>query len=169
MNQDVRGAAEAEFLLAQSVSVRRLPGGELLLLAAGRRWENASVRMVFPLTQTERMLAFTGPEDEYLGTVRDFHELDVDSRRVIQDELAQSYFRPNILRILRLRKRFGLVEMDAVTSAGPRLIRFRSPRDDIRELGPGRYLLTDATGNRFEIPCLETLDDPSRALWHNLV
>jgi len=168
-NADAPFSPLGEFLDPGDLRVERTPDGRITVQSRDERWPDAQLRLPFPLTQTDRMVAFLGPDEEYLGTVRDFHELDPLSRRVVEEELGQTYFQPAIVRIQSLKKRLGLNEMLVITEAGPRLIRFRSARDDIREIGPGHYLLTDAAGNRFEIPCVEALDEPSRRLWHNLV
>jgi hypothetical protein len=169
MSNDVRAIPPAEFLDPGETRVRRGAAGALEGSISGEPWVEVKLRLAFPLTRTERMLAFFTTEDRYLGTLRDYEQLGEAARHTIEDELAEQYFQPTIIRITGLRKRYGMVEMNVVTDSGEKLIRFRSPRDDIREVGPGHYLLTDATGNRYEAPCLDAMDSASQAFWHNLV
>ncbi|MCA1595491.1 MAG: DUF1854 domain-containing protein [Chloroflexi bacterium] len=159
----------AEFLPPDEVSVARTPGGQIVLTTADGETTDVRIVQVFPLNPTDRMVAFLSTDDRCLGTLKDYREIEGRSARVVEEELSQQYFQPAILKIRSLKKRFGLIEMEIDTEAGSRLVRFRSARDDIRELGPGRYLLTDATGNRYELPCLDAVDDSTRSLWHNLV
>lgn len=166
---DAPQVPSAEFLAPEHVCVTDGKGAGLAVQIEEERWPEVQVRRVFPLNPTDRMIVFLTPDEQYIGTLEDYHQLKPDSRGLVQRELEQQYFRPVILQVNGLRKRFGMIEMDVTTEAGARLIRFRSPRDDIRELGPGRFLLTDATGNRYELPCLEALDDKSRKFWGNLV
>ena len=160
---------QLELLDPSAVSIEREPGEGLRLSIGEGDWQRVEARLLFPLTPTEKMVAFLDSSERLVGTLRSPDELNPESARILEEELREQYFRPVILKVSRLVKRLGLIEMDTLTDAGPRLIRFRSAREDIRELNPGRFLLTDAAGDRYELPCLDALDNTSKALWHNLV
>jgi hypothetical protein len=160
---------DLDLLDPAAVRVEREPGEGLRLTIGDNDWTRVEARLLFPLTPTEKMVAFLDSSERLVGTIRSPDELEPSSARVLEEELREQYFRPVILKISRLVKRLGLIEMETLTDAGPRLIRFRSAREDIRELNPGRFLLTDAAGDRYELPCLDALDNTSKALWHNLV
>ena len=166
---DAASVPSAGFLEPASVQVTRNAGGGIIVRVDERPSTVGSMRLAFPLSPTERMIAFFDADDQYVGTLRDYHDLDTESRNAVEDELGQQYFRPSITKINSVRKRYGMIEIELSTDAGDRLLRLRSPRDDIRELSPGRFMLTDVTGNRYEIPCLAVLGESSRKLWHNLV
>jgi hypothetical protein len=55
------------------------------------------------------------------------------------------------------------------TDRGPRQFILRGLRDSVHEIEPGRYLINDVDGNRFEIPQITGLDHRSQTVWEQVV
>jgi hypothetical protein len=74
---------------------------------------------------------------------------------------------PVVMRIEVVKERFGTVEWAVETTRGPRKFTMRNLRENIVQPSPGRYVLSDVDGTRYDVPDLEKLDAKSRAhLWH---
>jgi hypothetical protein len=68
-----------------------------------------------------------------------------------------------IQRILRVKERFGTVDWEVETDRGFRTFSMRSIRENVHQPSPGRYLLSDVEGNRYDVPDLSALDAASQA------
>jgi len=55
-----------------------------------------------------------------------------------------------------------VVEWTVTTDLGEHAFSTRDLRDNVVAPAPGRYLMRDVDGNRYEIPDLESLDPASR-------
>jgi hypothetical protein len=104
------------------------------------------------------------PADKELGLLRQWQKLDHESRALLQTELDRRYIYPILRRILSLQDIHGTFVGDFETDRGIREVTLRDIRDNIVYVGNNRILLTDAEGNRYDIPDVTTLDRPSRAL-----
>lgn len=124
----------------------------------------------FPLTFPHEFIglldAISGKE---IGMLRTLKELDHEARQLVQESLDKRYFVPKITRILGAKREFGTVYWSVETDRGPRRFMMRGIRDSIHEVQPGRYLVVDIDGNRFEIPSLDKLDSRSQNWWERLV
>jgi len=146
--------------------------GDVLMLTIENDRTYLKVRPVraFPLTDPSEFIglldAISGRE---IGMLRSLRDLDGPTRQLIQAELNKQYFIPRISKIVQLKKEFGTVYWDVETDRGKRQFVMRNIRDSIHEIEPGRYLVVDIDGNRFEIPQLADLDSRSQALWEKLI
>ena len=139
------------------------------LSIAGDLFFNVKIRQAFPLSFESRYITFFDQEDEYLGIVADPEACDEDTSRIIRDEIEWRYFRPRIERVLEMEGRGGTSVFSVETDRGAVKIPMRDLREGMLELSPGRILITDEHGNRYEIPDLEQLDRRSRRLIRRLI
>jgi hypothetical protein len=145
--------------------------GDALILTVQDDRSYLKVRPVraFPLTELSEYVglldAISGRE---IGMLRSVRDLDGPTRQLIQAELRKRYFIPKITRIVDAKKEFGTVYWDVETDRGRRKFIMRHIRDSIHEIEPGRYLVIDIDGNRFEIPQLADLNSRSQAIWDRL-
>jgi len=145
--------------------------GDVLVLTVENDRTYLKVRPVraFPLTEPNEFIglldAISGRE---IGMLRALKALDPSMRQLIQAMLNKQYFIPRISRILEAKKEFGTVYWNVDTDRGNRQFIMRGIRDSIHEIEPGRYLVVDIDGNRFEVPQLGNLDSRSQALWDRL-
>lgn len=117
----------------------------------------------FPLSHERRYIALRDGKGNDLGMIESLDELDAESRALAETELRRRYFLPKITAIVAATERFGSSQWEVETDRGPRTLSTGVVNEAIVEVEPGRYLITDTEGNRFEIPKLAALDEGSRA------
>ncbi len=139
------------------------------LSIAGDLFIGVKIRQAFPLSQESRYVTFFDQEDEYLGIVADPSSCDESTFRIIRDEIEWRYFRPRITRVVEMEGRGGTSLFSVETDRGEVKIPMRDLREGMTELSPGRILITDENGNRYEIPDLDLLDRRSRRLIRRLI
>ncbi|MCX7935279.1 MAG: DUF1854 domain-containing protein, partial [Planctomycetota bacterium] len=102
--------------------------------------------------------------DKEVGMLRRLEDLDAESRAAVAAELARRYFLPVIRRIVKCRERFESVEWEVETDRGLTRFATRLSRQEALQPTPGRYILVDVDGNRYDIPDYRRLDGRSQAL-----
>lgn len=119
-----------------------------------------------PLADPDLYISIRGADTngKEFGLLRDWRRLDQESRLLVQQELDQRYLHTRIERILSLKDYGGLQSCELETDRGPREVTFRDVRDNVVYSGASRILLSDAEGNRYDIPDVTALDRRSRAL-----
>ena len=133
------------------------------------RVSGVKISRLFPLTTPDRFLSVRDHEDQELGIILDSRQMDRNSQQVISEELERRYVTPIVERIVWVKERFGTVDWGVETTRGSRTFTMRNLRENIAEPAPGRYILSDVDGNRYDVPNIESLDAKSRAhLWRYL-
>jgi len=119
-----------------------------------------------PLADPDLYISIRGqePNGKEFGLLRRWRCLDPESRRLVQAELDQRYLHTQVIRIIALKDYGGLQSCLLETDRGPRQVTFRDVRDNVIYLGTARVLITDAEGNRYDIPDMSSLDRRSRVL-----
>jgi hypothetical protein len=119
-----------------------------------------------PLTDPDRYISIRGalPDGREFGLLRNWKRLDLASRSLVEEALAQRYLHARVRRIVSLRDFGGLQLCLLDTDRGMREVTFRDVRDNVIYLGASRVLISDAEGNRYDIPDTTALDRRSRAL-----
>jgi hypothetical protein len=146
--------------------------GDVLMLTieADRSYLKVHAVRAFPLTDISEFIglvdAISGRE---IGMLRSLRDLAGEARQLVQKALEKRYFVPKIHRIIEAKREFGTVYWAVETDRGERNFIMRGIRDSIQEIEPGRYLVVDIDGNRFEVPRLNDLDSRSQAHWDRLI
>jgi hypothetical protein len=123
-----------------------------LTLEGDRSWREVRIARAFPFSDPDHYIGFRDAHDKDIGLLIELKELDADSRRLVESELKQRYFTPQIRRVVAVEEQFGVVTWDVDTDHGPRRIIVRNLRDSTYPLGPNRLMMTDTDGNRYEFP-----------------
>ena len=117
----------------------------------------------FPISMRDRYISLRDMDGNELGMIRDMHELDKKSRKLLEQEIRRRYFTPEIRRIIALREKFGIVEWEVDTDRGPKSFFTRSLHQSVNETTTG-YIVTDMENNRYEIRDLSSFDPQSAAI-----
>jgi len=128
--------------------------------------EHFQVRLAqaFPVTRRRRFILLYDRDGNEIGVIPGLKGLDPTSQDTVRRELDRSYFLSRIKRIVRVEDRYGLATWHVITDRGPRTFNIRSRSENIWWIGPGRVLIRDPDGNRYEIPNTDKLDHHSRVL-----
>jgi len=94
------------------------------------------------------------------GLLRNWRALDSESRALVEADLARRYEMPVLFAITELRDYGGVSVALFETDRGTREVTLRDARDNVVYLGR-RILLTDAEGNRYDLPDASALDPRS--------
>ena len=136
-----------------------------LTLKDGTVYENLEPRRLFPVTNENMFITLLDSDERELGFVRDFDELDEDSREALRQSFAEYYMIPKIERLTKTEEKFGTLKWTVVTDRGDVTFRIRNRNSDIKRLyGTNRVIIRDSNDNRYEIPDIENLDGRSKRL-----
>jgi hypothetical protein len=122
-----------------------------------------AVVRAFPLSHPQQYLSVRDGANKEVGLIVDATELDEESRQWVAEDLERRYVVPVVRRILAMKERFGTVEWEVETDRGVCRFTTRNTRDNVAQPAPGRYLLTDVEGNRYDVRDVTALDAASQA------
>jgi hypothetical protein len=124
-----------------------------------------------PLSDLDRYISIRGVEPKErsvamgkeFGLLRNWRQLDPDSRRLVEAEVERRYLHPKLLAILSVRDYSGVQVCLFETDRGLREVTLRDVRDNVVYLEGSRLLITDAEGNRYDVEDATALDPDSQA------
>jgi len=138
-------------------------GARLDLDLGGTVYRNVVVTCAFPLSLPLRYLSVRDADNNEIGMIKDASELDGENQRMIAEALERRYLMPIIQRVLRVKERFGTLDWEVMTDRGPRIFTTRDLRENVVNPAPGRTLLADVDGNRYDVRDIYALDRASQA------
>ena len=133
-------------------------------LGPERSYLQVQIARAFPLSEPERYIGLRDSKDKDIGLLLELTGMDADTRRIIDEALARRYFVPRVTRVVKVKKEFDTVTWEVETDKGPRVYSVQNLRESVHEAQPGRLILTDRTGSRFEFPEVAALDPESRSI-----
>ena len=140
----------------------RTPGGVLRLHLSDRSYPRITALRAFPLSQADQFVSLRSGDEE-IGVLPNLDGLAPDQRDLLLAELDRRYFRPLILKVLKLTDQGGQWRWSVDTDHGP--VEFTSvhPRQSAARLAPDRWVVTDVDNNRYEIRDLQHMDRLTRS------
>lgn len=161
---------ELEYLDAAKLSFAKRGDALIVTVEGDRSYLKVRAVRAFPLSELNEFIglldSISGHE---IGMLRHLRDLDGPTKQLIQHEIDKRYFIPKVVRIVAAKKEFGTIYWDVETDRGGRQFVMRGLRDSVHEIAPGRYLVNDVDGNRFEVPSISELDAKSQAVWDKVV
>lgn len=124
----------------------------------------AQIARAFPLSNSETYIGLRDAKDKDIGMLVDLTGMDKDSAKIVEEELARRYFIPKITKVNKVKKEFDTVNWDVETDKGPRVFTLQHLKESVLEVSPGRILVTDRNGTRYEIPDLAKTDEKTISL-----
>ncbi|MCE5198811.1 MAG: DUF1854 domain-containing protein [Armatimonadota bacterium] len=168
--KDQNSEDQPEYLNPQKLQFAKRGDALRVTVEGDRSYLKIHAVRAFPLTELNDFIglvdAISGRD---IGLLRSLRDLDPQARQLVQEQINKRYFIPKIGRIHEAKREFGTVYWDVDTDRGRRQFIMRGIRDSIHEIEPGRYLVLDVDGNRFEVPQLENLDSRSQIWWDKLI
>ena len=143
--------------------VERNAAGQLVAWLEGRDEpvEDVRVARCFPWSVPDSYISLRNADGHEVALLETLDELPDEARAVIEAELRDKVFNPQILEVLEFEHEFGVSSIRARTDRGEVNFQVRS-RDDVRMLSATRALFRDADGNIYEVADLDALDPASR-------
>ena len=148
-----------------SFQLERDSFGRLVLTTAeGHRHEGVTPVRAFPLGAPDEGVSMVSTEGREVAWIERLAELPAPLRALIDDELAQREFAPQIQRI-RAVSTFSTPSLwDVDTDRGPTRFELKG-EEDIRRVGTdGRLMIASGHGIFFNVPNWRSLDRGSRRL-----
>jgi hypothetical protein len=121
-------------------------------------------RRVFPISGRSPCVSFMNDKSEEVLLLRDPDRLDADSAAALATALSRVYCAAQIREVYDITEAMGVSLWVVMTDRGYATFEVVDRERHIRLLPNGRFLITDADGNRFEIPCVSDLDERSQRL-----
>src|SRR5262249_11237949 len=144
------------------IRMHREPNGSVSVTIAGDRVYAASAGLrPAPLADPDHLVSIIDADGHEIAMIKEPCELDVDTRRVLEEELGRRYVSVPIRRIKSVRNNAGVWRVDVDTDAGRRELLLPDLGETVRCVGGSRYVLQDNGGSRFEIPDARALDKRS--------
>jgi len=121
--------------------------------------------LTFPISAPKKFISLryhadTGEEE--IGIIEDPMEFPAQTRKLIGDSLANNYFEFEIIRVLKVELKYGLLFFDVETDQGLRQFEMRWRASRARSYGPHGKVLLDVYENRFVIPDMRRLPREDR-------
>ena len=168
-DEDLDEAANVKYLKPGDFTLFQSEGGGLrLTLTDSKSVLRVKAKRCFPFTFSNRYISIRDGNDEEIGIIPNLGALSKEYRRWIEDDLDIRYFTPRVKSIKSIRYRFGGVEWHVDTDCGPKRLITKGVHDTMMEIEPGRYVINDVDGNRYEV-FNDELDEASKGRLGRLI
>ncbi len=131
-----------------------------------REFSPVGAARAFPVSGRADYVSFVDDEDREVVLLTRPRRLDRDSRRALEAALERMYYVARITGVYRVYEKWGVSHWEVMTDRGYAAFEVVD-QEHIRRLPGGRLLIADVDGNRFEVECIDELDERSQALIHN--
>ena len=153
-----------DYLDIATTHFERAPDGTLRMTVQDQRCAlRVEARYAFALSHPGEEIVLRDGADKEVGVLRTLTEVPEPAHTWLREQLARRYFLPQITAIYNIIERFGSSVWDLETDRGRVIASTRQMHEAIHEMGNGRFILTDAEDNRYEIKDIKALDEDSRA------
>ena len=133
-----------------------------LTVEADRSYLKVGIVRAFPLSEPNRFLSVRDDANKEVGLIVDPAELGAENRKLVEEDLQRRYLVPAITRIVAATERFGTVDWVMETDRGVCRFTTRNLRENLQRPAPGRIILNDVDGNRYDIRNLDDLSPESQ-------
>ena len=116
-----------------------------------------------PLSARGGEICVVNRDNKHVLMLGRLDELDADSRRVAEEELAKRYLLPRITRVVSTTADFGMRYWHVVTDLGERRFALKHASKNAIWVDADHLVLRDTLGCRYEIRPYSDLDPASRA------
>jgi hypothetical protein len=140
-------------------------GASLRLTIEGdRSYPKVGILRAFPFSEPDKFLSVRDGAEKEVGLILNPLKLSAENRKLVDEELERRYLVPAVKRIIAAKERFGSVEWTMETDRG--LCRFTTQnlRENSQRPAPGRIILSDVDGNRYDIRKVDDLNRESQEL-----
>ncbi len=149
---------------AMNFKLERHPSGRLQWTSAeGEVYSGVVPVRAFPLVAPDEGISLVSTDGHELMWIEDLHSLAPHVRELLQEELAQRDFVPEITRIVGVSTYSTPSTWRVETDRGPTMFILKG-EEDIRRLGGGALLIVGSQGVQYQVRDRWALDRASRKL-----
>jgi hypothetical protein len=116
---------------------------------------------MLPLSNPEHFISVAREEHGNLhqvGIIRTLKQLPSDQQRIVTEDLKFRYFLPEIIKIRKITRRYGMLEWDVETDRGETMIFVEEKRENMTFNEHGMLIITDVNKCRYRISNHAELD-----------
>ena len=151
-----------EFTPCEPLRIKRLQNGQLVA-GRGQNYKEVRIKPCFPWSCTNQYLSLRDRENQEVALIKDINELDIASRRIVEQELTEAGFVFEIVSVESLETEFEIRNWKVKTQQGT--YTFQTELDEWPRLFPGKgVMIKDVAGNLYHIPDPKLLDKKSQKL-----
>ncbi|MCL2361741.1 MAG: DUF1854 domain-containing protein [Defluviitaleaceae bacterium] len=150
--------AQAEFYTAD--------GGFTGLKYKGEDYKHIVLRRIMPIDQPMNYISIADHDNKEIAILKDVNDLAKDQRLIVERELDNRYYSPQVLDIMSVKDKLGYVymEMRLRNKQGNEYDKSCAVKDvsrNIRMLSSNSVIIFDVDGNRYVVPDLQQLNKQS--------
>ena len=127
----------------------------------GEAHDRVVLTRALPLAKPDSYVCVTDVDRKELGIIEHISDFPEDQQALINRELAQRYFCPDITEITAIKEKMGHFYFDVKVGDYPMSFTIRDLSKNIR-CTDDQIILTDVDGNRFLIGDINRIDKKSR-------
>lgn len=135
-----------------------------LTIDSDRSYLRVSLLRAFPLSEPTRFLSVRDGANAEVGLIVNPADLGAENQTLVEEDLERRYLVPVVTRIVSAKERFGTVDWTMETDRGVRRFTTRNLRENVQRPAPGRIILNDVDGNRYDIRTVDGLSLESQRL-----
>ncbi len=153
----------------QTIRLFHEPKDRLRLTAEDRSFVTVKPVWSAPLSHPTKYLSLMNGKGEEILLVPNLEDLNSESLKAANEELARRYLTAQVQTILDARTEFGATYWTVETERGTRELVTQSLQENAQWLSPTHLMLIDVDGNRFELTDINALDAKSQQLLHSVI
>ena len=123
-----------------------------------KSWPRIYLHRAFPFDMADKYISVLDKDKKEIGLIRDIHEFDPETQKLLTEELERKYYAPVVTKIYSVKERYGFSYWVVDTSSGRMSFTLQDTYRSLLKAGKDRIFIIDMDGNRYEIPDLNKLD-----------
>ncbi len=163
---DNKYALDLGILDVNEIEFYTADGGFTGLKTAGKDYPHITLRRTMPIQQPMNYISVADNENKEIGILKAVDELSPSQREIVERELDNRYYSPDILEIQSIKDKLGYVyiEMKVKNRQGKEYVKSCAIKDvnrNIRMLTDKSLIIFDVDGNRYMIQDIFKMDKNS--------
>lgn len=141
-------------------------GGFAGLKYKGEEYKHIVLRRIMPIDQPMNYISIADNDNKEIAILKAVDDLKPDQRLIVEQELDNRYYSPQVLDIMSVKDKLGYVymEMKLRNKQGSEYDKSCAIKDvsrNIRMLSDNSIIIFDVDGNRYVVPDLKALNKQS--------
>jgi len=141
-------------------------GGFTGLKYKGEDYKHIILRRIMPIDQPMNYISIADNDNKEIAILKSVEELEKKQREIVEKELDNRYYSPQVMDILSVKDKLGYVymEMRLRNKQGDEYKKSCAVKDvsrNIRMLSSSSVIIFDVDGNRYVVPELKDLNRQS--------